>query len=395
MSIKKYIAFNIFFTACNSSQIVEDAQCSQQEQYMFLACIDAGCSASYEQDLAGKDSCNVDGGGTIISVEAGGECAFTASGSCYVVCDCPDGVSLSADLSQGNQLNIQDNSDSLSDIVMKLVQDVYKIESSIEQIYTKIEEINASNIVLNNEINEIRSEFYAQIGELDSDYSAQIDLLLSENSRLRGEIDRLNSEIVSLNSKNDSNKQDILDLSYRVLSIENSILSIDDEIESLYDSAGLRISRYTVDCNDNNLNSIQYVTVGTWTLRNTKSCIIVNDVDIDDMPIVSVKHVRRSLFSEYSNCYDDYYYTSNPWLYCDTYYRNLFDEFKVGNLDGGYSPGSGQPDDTYMGPGIHIRYDEVERYIYTSSHYNHSVTTTTPYIYHVTVIGNREYSSPQ
>lgn len=77
---------------CNSKQVVEDAQCSDEEQGMFMACLSSGCSASYEQDLSGKDSCSVEGGGTVVSVEAGGECGFTSSGSCYVLCDCPDGV---------------------------------------------------------------------------------------------------------------------------------------------------------------------------------------------------------------------------------------------------------------------------------------------------------------
>jgi hypothetical protein len=77
---------------CNSKQVIEDAQCSDEEQGMFMACLSSGCSASYAQDLSGADSCSVEGGGTVVSVEAGGECGFTSSGSCYVLCDCPDGV---------------------------------------------------------------------------------------------------------------------------------------------------------------------------------------------------------------------------------------------------------------------------------------------------------------
>jgi hypothetical protein len=82
----------IALTACNSKQVVEDAQCSEEEQGLFMACLTSGCSASYTQDLSGTDACAVEGGGSVVSVEAGGECGFTSSGSCYVVCDCPEGV---------------------------------------------------------------------------------------------------------------------------------------------------------------------------------------------------------------------------------------------------------------------------------------------------------------
>lgn len=82
----------IVLAACNSKQVVEDAQCSDEEQGLFMACLTSGCSASYTQDLRGTDACAVEGGGSVVSVEAGGECGFTSSGSCYVVCDCPEGV---------------------------------------------------------------------------------------------------------------------------------------------------------------------------------------------------------------------------------------------------------------------------------------------------------------
>ncbi len=95
---KNFAAVFLVLAACNSKQVVEDTQCSEAEQAMFLSCVSAGCSASYTQDLSGTDACAVEGGGSIVSVEAGGECGFTSSGSCYVVCDCPEGVGVEATL---------------------------------------------------------------------------------------------------------------------------------------------------------------------------------------------------------------------------------------------------------------------------------------------------------
>lgn len=84
----------LLLSACNTQKVVENAQCSDLEQDMFLTCIAAGCSASYEQSINGTDACSLEGGGSVVSVEAGGSCAFTSSGSCFVICDCPEGVGL-------------------------------------------------------------------------------------------------------------------------------------------------------------------------------------------------------------------------------------------------------------------------------------------------------------
>lgn len=94
-----------FIGACNSKEVVTDAQCSSEEQGMFLACLESGCSASYTQDLSGTDACSIEGGGSLVSVEAGGECGFTSSGSCYVICDCPEGVGLKYNVNGENENN--------------------------------------------------------------------------------------------------------------------------------------------------------------------------------------------------------------------------------------------------------------------------------------------------
>lgn len=86
--------------ACSSKTIPEAAQCGEMEQDIFLSCLDAQCSASYQQSLAGTDACAVDGSTNTISVEASGSCGFSSSGSCFVICDCPDGAVLAVDVEE-------------------------------------------------------------------------------------------------------------------------------------------------------------------------------------------------------------------------------------------------------------------------------------------------------
>jgi hypothetical protein len=93
------IIFLLIASSCTSKSATELAVCSYGEQNLFVACIDAGCSASYSQGATGEDSCDLDGGASVVHVEAGGECAFTSTGNCYVVCSCPEGTSVTADIS--------------------------------------------------------------------------------------------------------------------------------------------------------------------------------------------------------------------------------------------------------------------------------------------------------
>ena len=86
--------------ACSSKTIPEAAQCGEMEQDIFLSCLDAQCSASYQQSLAGTDACAVDGSTNTISVEASGSCGFSSSGSCFVICDCPEGAVLAVDVEE-------------------------------------------------------------------------------------------------------------------------------------------------------------------------------------------------------------------------------------------------------------------------------------------------------
>ena len=379
--------------ACNSKQVIEDAQCSEEEQDMFLTCIESGCSATYSQDLSGTDACAIEGGGSVVSVEAGGECGFTASGACYVICDCPDGVAISADIS-GEANADSEGTDSLSEIVFIITQNISDIEVLISDINLRIEELNSKDNSTDVKIDDIEYLINERISSIEDSNRAEVDLLKAQIDALNSQVSGLNSQINTLRNRANDTDADIIALTNRIDVIDNSVIEINDDIIGLYDSVGLMISRYTVDCNRNNLGAYQNVVVGVSTLENKNTCILVEDVT--EMPIVSVYQDRISNTTSMVDCYNTYMHTGSPWTYCGSYYSNSFDEFKVGVFDGGFSPGSGQPDDTWLGPGANIRYDTSGRYIYTGSHYpNPNYMDTTPYVYHVTVIGTKQYYSPQ
>ncbi len=100
---KNIIIYTLFSTSCYSKNIAENSECSAEEQGMFVTCINYGCSASYSQDMNGSDSCSIEGGGSAVYVEAGGECSFTSSGSCYVICDCPADIGFTYNVNDSNE----------------------------------------------------------------------------------------------------------------------------------------------------------------------------------------------------------------------------------------------------------------------------------------------------
>ena len=102
LSYAGFIPLSLALIACNSRSVVKDAQCSTEEQSMFSECLSSGCSPSYSQDLSGADSCEYDASGSVVKVESGAECGFTSSGSCYVVCSCPEGSEVSFDVDNPN-----------------------------------------------------------------------------------------------------------------------------------------------------------------------------------------------------------------------------------------------------------------------------------------------------
>ena len=372
--------------ACNSKQVIEDAQCSEKEQDMFLTCIESGCSATYSQDLSGTDACAIEGGGSVVSVEAGGECGFTASGACYVICDCPDGVAISADIS-GEANADSAGTDSLSEIVFIITQNISDIEALISDINIRIEELNSKDNNTDVKIDDIEYLINERISSIEDSNRAEVDLLKAQIDALNSQVSGLNSQINTLRNRANDTDADIIALTNRIDVIDNSLIEINDDIIGLYDSVGLMISRYTVDCNKNNLGAYQNIVVGGFPVENKYACILVEDVT--EMPIVSVYQDRISNNTEHVDCYNRYLYTGEPWTYCSNYYSVSWQEFMLGRFDGGQSNSYG----TWLSPGANIRYEPTGRYLYTGSYY--TTTDTTPYVYHVTVIGTKQYYSPQ
>jgi hypothetical protein len=165
--------------ACGSKQVIEDAQCEIEEQEMFNTCLNAGCSASYAQDLEGVDSCAASGGGSVVSVEAGGECAFTSSGSCYVLCSCPEGVTI--DLGAEDT----DMSGGSDDTAFALVYD--RIAALEEDVVDLFEGMSATNSEAN--ALEVRLAALEEASALaDAAHEAQV-------SDLQAQLDTLSDEV--------------------------------------------------------------------------------------------------------------------------------------------------------------------------------------------------------
>lgn len=385
MITQKSLALSIFFIACNTQKVVEDAQCSDAEQDMFMTCVSAGCSASYSQDLAGADSCKVEGGGSVVSVEAGGECGFTSSGSCYVVCDCPDGVSVKMNVETENGQATTDNQQSseVTDAAVSLIMEKISLFESM------INELSAAVLLSEEKDREIQDS----VSEIESRLESKIDALVAiqeeEVSRLQNEIASLRNEILALELSNQRAQDDasqalseIRALDARITNIENVQLSLSEDVLSLYDSVGLQLSRYEVDCNMNNLASAQHIPVGTSWIEDRK-CVLVEDVNADDMPVISITQVKTSWATECSD-----YYSRTGSYSCPISWST---EFQQGIYDGGLVQ-YGIND--ILGTGSAFRFDALTQEIYTAGHYKRSSTDLTPNIYIVTVVGNQSFTSP-
>ena len=377
----------LLLSACNSKQVVEDAQCSDEEQDMFMTCVAAGCSAAYSQDLSGTDACAIEGTGSVVSVEAGGECGFTASGSCYVVCDCPEGVSveMSIDTESQDADTHEDQTSEVADAAISLIME------KIALLELLIDSLTANSQMSEEKDQEIENAVIAIESRLESKIDSLIALHNEEVARLQSEIDSLRSEIQVLKDSSNQSQSDIAQvfseiraLDVRVTNIENVQLDLSEDVLSLYDSVGLQISHYEVDCNTNNLAAVQRIPSGiSWIVD--RKCVLVENVDISNIPVVSVAQKNTSWFTDYIDYVTRYGgYSGQSWA----------DEFKVGVRDGGYSPGGGMSDQTYLGPGHSLRYDPTTQEIYTAGHRKNSATDLNPNIYIVTVIGNQSYTCP-
>lgn len=381
-------------TACNSKQTIENAECSDAEQGMFLACIEAGCSAEYTQSLEGNDACSVEGSGSYVSVGAGGECGFSSSGSCYVVCDCPEGLSVTYE--------VQDDTGVISD--PGTVPDSMKPEDitgyELRAILGKIDDVKTSCNQSVNLLNQKLEEKDSQISELQEKIAA----LESQDSAIYSYVDSnislvqwgFQSEVDTLVQSDTDIKTSIADISNQITSINDTLADLADQLDELYSSIGLIVSQYDVDCNHQNIMTSDRMYAyysGGWVFTRTfpssypysyswnpSDCILVEGVSPSEIPIVQVFQDKESSLTAFYN---------NPGT---SGYYSYEGRWKAGSMDGGYLYGSGPQ--LYYGPGFQFKYDSAMEVIYTSPHYNQTAGDTSPRTYHVVVIGTKEYTAP-
>jgi uncharacterized coiled-coil protein SlyX len=376
--------------ACVSEDVSNDAQCSTEEQDMFLTCIDAGCSASYTQNLSGQDACEVSGGGSVVSVEAGGECGFSSSGSCYVVCSCPEGVGIQFDMNVTSPDDTNTPSVDLSSIESALTNienRVASAEGSIQEMLNSLQSMNADSDEKIASVNASIAEMNARLAALENTVTDQ-----------RTQIAEDKTTIATLYSNLSDAQNQISQLQTDVDALEVSVDSILDDIDELYNSIGLVVSEYTVDCNSNNIDSLNpdwwalYYPGPGWTYTTSfptsgytafyyatnHDCVLAEGISEGDMPLIQVYQDQQMMVSDFFD-YPYQYTWSDYWM--------------LSSKDGGlWTSKSGSQN--YHGPGIQYRYDASMGIIYTAPHYEYSSSSTSARNYHVVIIGNKSYSAP-
>ena len=382
------------FTACNSKQAIDHSECSDAEQGLFLACIESGCSAEYTQSLEGADACSVEGEGSYVSIGAGAECGFSSSGSCYVVCDCREGQGVVYSLEQ----------EDTAPVVTKAPDDLKPEDITgyeLRAILDRIDEAKASCNQSIEAVNQKLLEKDAQIADLQS----KIDSLRMEDSSIYTYVDNkvsssqttLEGEIALLEGFDDSVADSIANINTSIGLLNDSINDQQTQIDELYNSMGLIISQYDVDCNQQNIRvSAGYYAYysGGWIFStsypgsyttsysmNPVECTLVSNIPSSDVPLVQVYQDNYSSVTDFYNHpgSTDYYSYSGSWA--------------PGSQDGGYTTGFGGAT-SYPGPGFQLRYDSSLGTIYTAPHYVSDAADKTPRTYHVTVIGTTQYTAP-
>jgi hypothetical protein len=167
--------------ACEGQKAVEGAECSEAEQDLFLACVDAGCSASYTEDLGATDACAVDGGGSIITVEAGASCGFTSSGSCFVLCDCPEGVGVEVEVGQAQGDD----------------EDLSTIESAVQAVEEAIGALTEEQSSSGTEV----AALAERLAALEAAHAAEVAAREVENATLRAELDAANEQLAEIDAR--------------------------------------------------------------------------------------------------------------------------------------------------------------------------------------------------
>lgn len=326
------LAMQVAVTSCATRESARGAQCADAEHGMFLACVEQGCSAQYSQSLAGSDECDVSGGGSVVSVEAGGGCAFSSEGTCFVVCECPEDKSVEVDVS----LNLQEH-----------------VVVFGRELTARVEALEAAQA-------EDHAALVSQIDELADEVDAAVD----EAADVSAAVDEVEADVAAVGS-------DVAALWEAVDRLEATISGMDG-------GSGLVVSRYTVDCSLVTLESANPEYSGPGGTGTGKSCVVVDDVAPGEHPLVQVIQDRDMLITEFVSG------TGGSSLV------SAIKEFEIGQYDGGYDYGGG----TYrkvVGPGVQLRYDSVTEQIYTAPHIEFYSGT---YLYHVVVVGSKEYFSP-
>ena len=342
---------------------------------MFYACLEAGCSPSYQQELAGSDTCTVEGGGTMVSVEAGGSCAFSASGSCYVLCSCPEGTSVQADVDEPRipleNSEIQETEDRLGGLEAALAQLQDKQAQDKQEIMDLFDSMQSEN-------DATHAEQYAEM-----------ERQKLEVSEIQNQTDNLQDQIDSAQLSLEAMQQAITDLNAANIGLQDQINQQGDlitdlqaQIDALKATSGLVVSRYTVDCNSVNLTSLNdtfsYYSCETWgcgtSVMYNRACVLVDDVDSTDIPFVQVYQDNTMMFTDYKTAGGGTF----SWL----------SEFQAEEQDGSYqNAGNG---DISFGPAYQLRYDSTTKQIYTAGYYT---STTTSRNYNVVVYGSKAYVS--
>lgn len=279
--------------ACVSEDVSNDAQCSTEEQDMFLTCIDAGCSASYTQNLSGQDACEVSGGGSVVSVEAGGECGFSSSGACYVVCSCPEGVGVQFDMnSPGGQdtdvpaVDLSSIEYTLSGIDSRLAS----AESSIQEMLSSLQNMNADSEEQIASVNASIAEMNARLAALENtvtDQKAQIAEDKATIATLQSNLADANSLIASLATRADGTDIAIDDMQSQIDDLQTQI----DDVKSSVKASTLIVSQYDVMCYSGSTTSgygtpLHPITWYSYLGTSVQYGCVIANIDPEDPPYV-------------------------------------------------------------------------------------------------------------
>ena len=217
------------------------------------------------------------------------------------------------------------------------------------------------------------ADLEAAQAESDRGLQEQIDALAAQVESQGQQLAAAESEIETLSAA-------VAELEGRVDGVATSVSNLELEVSAFYETFGLQVSSYEVDCNAQTLLDTQITFVDGEAVRNA-ACILVDGIDPTDFPLVQVVQDNTMLATD---CID---YGGSGGI-CSMGWTA---EFQIGIFDGGQDRGSAYS--KMMGPGVQLRFDPVTQQIYTAGHHR-SCEDSSPAVYHVTVVGSRAYAAP-